>query len=173
MRPCSAARRCTPTMSAASPNRCTGMMAFVRELTRRAASPTSRLKVNGSMSQKTVFAPAYSTALAVDSHVKAGTITSSPGPTPAASAAKCSAAVQELTAVENWAPTRSEKRPSNSATFGPCPTHALRRVSSTAASSAASNQGLDSGTFMARPPGDRAVRAPEPRPQRSSPGHPR
>jgi hypothetical protein len=48
------------------------------------------------MSQKTGTAPAWSTAIGVATKLNAGTITSSPGPTPEATTAQCSAAVPEL-----------------------------------------------------------------------------
>ena len=48
------------------------------------ACATSMHSVVGSMSTKTGTAPRYRQAIAVASHVSAGTITSSPGPTPQA-----------------------------------------------------------------------------------------
>ena len=51
-----------------------------------------------STSQKIKVAPQYKTTLAVETHVKAGTITSSPGPIPIATKAECNAVVQEVVA---------------------------------------------------------------------------
>ena len=59
---------------------------------------TSMLNVSRSTSQKTGVAPMYSTTLAVETQVKAGTMTSSPGLRPSAATAMCSAVVHELVA---------------------------------------------------------------------------
>ncbi len=57
------------------------------------------------MSANTGVAPQYRTAAAVAAKVKEGTTTSSPGPTPAARYARCSAAVQLFTATACLAPS--------------------------------------------------------------------
>ena len=72
------------SMFAASPNRWTGIIALVFVVNLSRKSLGSRLNVSKSMSAKTTVAPRCSTTLAVEIHVKAGTITSSPGPTPRA-----------------------------------------------------------------------------------------
>ena len=79
----------------------------------------SMLKVGKSMSQKTARPPRYSTALAVATQVKAGTITSSPGPTPMIVMATCNAVVQFETATACFTPVNSANFRSNSATYGP------------------------------------------------------
>ncbi len=61
----------------------------------------------------------YSTTFAVETQVKAGTITSSPGLRPRIATARCSAVVQEVVATACSAPVYSPKRRSNSWTFGP------------------------------------------------------
>ena len=63
--PCFAARAFIRSMSAHSPNRCTGMIPTVRSLIAASASAQSMLKVSGSMSTNTGVAPAYSTTFGV------------------------------------------------------------------------------------------------------------
>ncbi len=67
-------------------------------------SSTSRLKY-GSLSKKTGVAPRYVTALTVAMKVRVGTITSSPGPTPAIRSATWRAAVPFTQATAWRAPT--------------------------------------------------------------------
>ena len=67
---------------------CTGMTARVRCVIRASRARGSRLCVTGSMSQKTGTAPWWRTAMAVATKLNAGTITSSPGCTPAATTAQ-------------------------------------------------------------------------------------
>ncbi len=74
------------------------MIALVFEEIRLARSLGSILKVNGSISAKTTFAPQYKTTFAVETQVNAGTMTSSPGPTSKATRAKCKAVVALVTA---------------------------------------------------------------------------
>ena len=95
-----------------------GQMPRVRGVIRRAASATSMLKVSRSMSQNTTVPPRYSTTLAVAIQVKAGTITSSPGPNP--SAARRGAALC-CTTYRDRMLGAGERRPfcSNSRTLGP------------------------------------------------------
>ena len=61
----------------------------------------------------------YSTTLAVEIHVKAGTMTSSPGFNPSVVTAMCSAVVQELVAIEKRDSVKAENFSSNSLTYGP------------------------------------------------------
>ena len=62
------------------------------------------LNVSRSTSQKRGRAPMYSTTLAVETHVNAGTITSSPGLSPRIATARCSAVVHEVVATAWDAP---------------------------------------------------------------------
>jgi len=87
-------------MSAGRPWKCTGRIALVFGVIFFLTSEGSMVMDGSSMSAKTGFAPAWITALAVEQKVMAGTMTSSPGLMPAASMARCSAAVQELTAAQ-------------------------------------------------------------------------
>ena len=80
-------------------------------------------------------APTYRTALTLATKVRAGTITSSPGPTPAASSARCSAAVPLLTAATWRTPRYSLNASSNSAVRGPMVSQPELRQSSTASTS--------------------------------------
>ena len=58
-------------------------------------------------------------ALAVATNVSDGTITSSPGPRPAARAIRCSAAVQLVTAIACGAPVYASIASSNARVRGP------------------------------------------------------
>ena len=77
------------------------------------------LYVTGSMSTNTGFAPANATLFAVAAKVKDGTITSSPGPIPRESKARCRAEVPEFTATQFLPLTNSENLVSKLATCGP------------------------------------------------------
>ena len=99
------------------------MMPTVREVIRLSTTSVRTLNVARSTSQKTGFAPMYSTTLAVATHVNAGTMTSSPGFSPSAAMAICSAVVHELVATEWAAAVKAENRSSKSFTNGPCTTH--------------------------------------------------
>ena len=80
----------------------------------------SRLRVSARMSAKTGrAAEVEERRWRCATNVSGVVTTSSPGPTPAANIAACSAAVPELTATAWRAPTRAAKRASNSATVGP------------------------------------------------------
>jgi len=57
---------------------------------------------------------------------------SSPGPSPAAKAVACSAAVPELKLTPYFAPTHAANRSSNSPTFGPVVSQSDRKTSTTA-----------------------------------------
>src|SRR5437867_2003246 len=94
-------------------------MARVRPVSLAATSAGSTFSVSPRTSAKTGIPPWYSTALADAAKVSAGTMTSSPGPMPAANAAAWSAAVPELTATAWAAPTAAATVRSNSATRGP------------------------------------------------------
>ncbi len=83
------------------------------------------LNVSRSTSQKTGVAPMYSTTLAVETHVKAGTITSSPGERPRTATARCRAVVHDVVAAACETPMWSANRSSKRATNGPCTTQPL------------------------------------------------
>ena len=72
------------------------MTAFVRGVTRRSTSTGSMFSVSPVMSANTGHAPRKTTALAVDTKVKLGMITSSPGFTPRTSMAISSACVHDV-----------------------------------------------------------------------------
>ena len=78
---------------------CTTMMAFVRGVTAASIFAGSMHHVSGSTSTSTGRAPARITTLAVTTMVKSGMITSSPGPTPSTSSARCSPVVPLLHAI--------------------------------------------------------------------------
>src|SRR6266480_137431 len=127
-----------PSMSAGRPWRCTGTIACVRGVTRLAASETSMLYVAGSTSANTGVAPACRTAWAVAMNPSAGTITSSPGPTPAAASATWSAEVPLFVARQKRAPTTAANSASSARISGaPAPESTPRsRTRVTAARSA-------------------------------------
>ena len=92
--------------------------------------------LSGSTSQKTGVAPRYREALAVAHHVKLGTITSSPGPTPSTKSAKKSEDVHELTVTISGAPIYSDNSLSKLSVSSPIPTQPERITLATASISA-------------------------------------
>ena len=83
------------------------MIAFVRGPIKAAVELGSRLKVTGSISQKTGVAPAIRIADAVAKNVNGDVMISSPGPIPWARTAKCNAVVPEETAIACLTPQYS------------------------------------------------------------------
>ena len=81
------------------------MIAAVLRLTQASAESRSMRPLSSSTSQRTGVAPAWVTARADATNVIPGTITSSPGPMPAASIATVSAAVPEATPTQWRTPT--------------------------------------------------------------------
>jgi len=94
-------------MSQGKPEVCTGITARVRSPICASKEAGSRFCVSSSTSAKTGTAPTWSAAVALATKVKAGTITSSPGRTPAALRATSSAAVPLDTATARLAPQNS------------------------------------------------------------------
>ena len=76
------------------------MIAAVRSVIAASTAAGSRLKWSGSMSANTGVAPVSATEFAVAAKVNDGTMTSSPGPMPAASRPRCRPEVPEFTATE-------------------------------------------------------------------------
>ena len=95
--------------SAGRPNRLTGMTARVSPVTLCRTSAGSIVKVSGSQSANTGTAPHCSTTNAVAAMVTVGTITSSPGPTPAASRQASRVPEPELHEMAYGTPKRSAK----------------------------------------------------------------
>src|ERR1017187_1643050 len=118
------------------------MMAFTREDALAESfletSPGSRFSVSDETSANTGVAPWYKMQLAVAQKVRGVVIASSPGPSPAANAAPCKAAVPELKLTACRAPTHAANRSSNSPTFGPVVSQSDFRTSTTAWISASS-----------------------------------
>src|ERR1700687_4231270 len=108
------------------------MIACVRAEIFLDTSPGSRFNVSGETSTNTGVAPWYKMQLAVAQKVMGVVIASSPGPSPAANAAPCNAAVPELKLTPYFAPTHAENRSSNSPTFGPVVSQSDRKTSTTA-----------------------------------------
>ena len=170
-RSCSLASRCTPSMSAAWPNKCTGMIALVLSVTRPAAAARSMLKSVSIESTNTGVAPVRAIAPAVAKNVNDGHSTSSPGPMPSVISESSSASVPELTPMACLAPTDSAATDSNPATSGPrmnCDESSTRAKA--AFSSAASGWFCalrsSSGTLIGSPIG--AVYSPAARPGASA-----
>ena len=84
-------------------------------------------------STKTGVAPVWTITFAVAGQVIGVVITSSPGPTPSATSARCIAAVPEATASTCSASRYSAIRSSSSAARGPVVSQPERSVSATAA----------------------------------------
>ena len=124
---------------AGRPNRCTATIAFVLGVTRMRSGST--FIVDGSTSTSTGRAPTSATTFAVAGNVYAGTITSSPGPIPSASAARCSAAVPDDTATACSTSHARATSASSSATFGPIVSCPVPSTSATSASSSAPTSG--------------------------------
>ena len=82
-------------------------IAFVREVTAASTARGSMFAVRGSTSTKTGVPPAYSTALDEERKVRGVVMTSSPGPMPAASIARCNEAVQWTVATTAGTPRYS------------------------------------------------------------------
>ena len=117
------------------PPRWTGMTAFVRSVTSSGIRDGSMLRSLSRTSQKTGVAPQCSITLAVAGHVIGLVITSSPGPTPSARRARCSAAVPDASASTCSASRYAAIRSSSSAARGPVVSQPERSVSATAATS--------------------------------------
>ena len=92
-------------------------------------------------SQKTGVAPQCSITFAVAGHVIGLVITSSPGPTPSASSARCIAAVPEDTASTCSASRYAAARSSSCAALGPVVSQPELSVSATAAISSSPTAG--------------------------------
>src|SRR5581483_6588355 len=127
--------------SAGWPYRWTGMIAFVRGVTSSATRAGSTLSVSGSTSAKIGVAPVCTITLAVAGHVIGVVITSSPGPIPIATSARCIAAVPDETAIACVAPAYSANRSSSSAARGPVVSQPERIASATAATSSSPTAG--------------------------------
>ena len=112
------------------------MIAFVRSPAIADAAEQSRFQVSGSMSAKRAVAPRYSAQFVEAANVIGEPMTSSPGPTPAANAAPCRAAVPLEKATQCFAPTRSAIASSKRAIVGPCVMNGSRSAAVTASMSA-------------------------------------
>ena len=146
--PC--ARSMIAGRSAASPIWSTGMIAFVFGVIAASISSGVVLYVFGSMSTKTGLAPACRIAFAEAMNVNDGQITSSPGPTPAATSARCSAVVQFETTIAWRAPVYAASASSNSCTRRPWVSQPERTASAAAAASSSPTTGFVIGMRTGR-----------------------
>src|SRR5580765_412157 len=126
-------RASSASRSAGCPARSTGKTAFVRSVTAAATSAGSMLRSSSSTSTKIGVAPVCTITFAVAGQVIGDVITSSPGPIPRATSARCSAAVPEARASTCSASRYSARRRSSSAARGPVVSQPERSVSATAA----------------------------------------
>src|SRR5438034_4505183 len=85
----------------------------------RSTSSTSIVYDRGSTTTNTGLAPAYSIAAAVATNVSGTVMTSSPGATPEATSARCSALVPEFTPTAWAAPQYGANSASNAFTSSP------------------------------------------------------
>ena len=125
-----------------------GMPAWSTTITARVAGVSASATVSGvrfcvstSTSANTGRAPTYRGALAVAMNDRDGTTTSSPGPTPRAWSARCSAVVHDVVATPCSAPSAAQTADSKAATCGPWATHPEASTPATARSSSAPSQG--------------------------------
>src|ERR1700754_3284137 len=109
-------------------------MAFVRGPATDSTAAGSRVGVSSSMSANTTLAPSMVAPDAVATKVIGVVTTSSPGPTPTAAYAVCSA-VEPLVTVTAGAPTTASMSASNCATRGPVVSQSLCREATTASTS--------------------------------------
>jgi hypothetical protein len=109
------------------------MMARLRGVSRRAMFSAVRFIVQRSQSASTGFAPACRMAFTVEQKVIDEAMTSSSELRLSASRERCSAAVQDPTAIACGAPLYAAKLRSNCATLGPVPIHRLLSAATTAA----------------------------------------
>src|SRR5271157_4395862 len=119
--------------SAGRPNRWTGMMARVFGVMTAAINAGLMLKVTGSMSTKTGFAPTRAMEPAVAMKLKGDVMTSSPGPMPAAIKERTRASVPEAQPMANLAPSFAASSSSRSFTSGPRMKYWLSKTRVTAA----------------------------------------
>ena len=98
------------------------------------------------MSANTGVAPVIATEFAVAAKVKEGTMTSSPGPIPAASSPRCRAEVPELTATARVPGTSAAANSSSkAATCGPWAIMPVRMTAATASISSSPMSGRAGG----------------------------
>src|SRR4051794_997579 len=137
-------RSASSVSGAGRPKRWTGMIAFVRSVTRAATSSGSRFIVAGSTSANTGVAPIRAIASAVAKNVNAGQITSSPAPMPRASSTSTSASVPFPQPTVSGTPRYSAASSSNAFVFGP----KTKRPSSRTSAKASLSSGI-SGAYCA------------------------
>src|SRR5437879_11355873 len=135
------------------------MIARVRGVIAAAIRAGSIVSVSGSTSTSTGRAPTCSTTLTVAANVSGVVITSSPGPTPLATSAVWSPAVQEFSASAAGAETAVANSASKRATLGPVVIQSERSVSTTSAISSSPITGAANGRYPFRrlelaPPGN-------------------
>ncbi len=130
----------TAPMSVTAQERWTGMIARVRSVIAAAAAAGSMHRLSGSTSTKIGTALMSTTAPAVVTQVRPGTITSSPACTPAASSATRSETVPFITQTPCAAVQKDAKSAANCRSIGPsslkCPPRSTSVTSSRARSSA-------------------------------------
>ena len=128
------------------PNRCTGMIALVRGVTRGPALATSIWKVSDLTSTNTGVAPTITTEVAEAMKVLSGTITSSPGPISSAIRPSARASVPLGANTPYSTPINSLSLADSSAERGPSVIQFSRTTWATASASSSPTQGIICGT---------------------------
>ena len=118
-KPCRFAISMIAFMSHTPPNKCTGTMALVRGVMSASILDTSISQSSARLSQNTGVAPVCEIVATLAIYVNAGTITSSPGPTPRQCNARCSAAVPLQTEIACSTPRTCASFASNLPTYAP------------------------------------------------------
>src|SRR5688572_3939106 len=127
----------------------TATIAFVRSVIAAPTAAGSRFSVRGSTSAKTGVAPSTTKQFADATNEKGEVIASSPGPSPAARASRCSPAVPLESETAYGAPVRSAISSSNRSIMGPSESRPERSTSSTSSSSRSPRYGRESGIRVA------------------------
>jgi hypothetical protein len=131
--------------STAAPAKWTGTIILVLSEILSAMVSGVTIRVSRSTSAKTGVAPASTIRLTVETHVRDGVMTSSPGPIPRAARVRCMPAVAEERPTAPDAPTYLQNACSNSAATGPVVIHPERSTPATAAISASLMEGFENG----------------------------
>ena len=145
--PCGSANARSASKSAGWPLRCTAMIAFVRPVIRSATLSGEMQNVRGLTSANTGVARWCSTGVAEAINVCAGTMTSSPGPTPSAASSVCIAVVPELVATHWSKPCQAANASSNAATAPPVSCVSLPELRTSVTASTSSTPGAGHGGY--------------------------
>jgi len=133
------------TIPPGCPNVSTATIALVRGVIAASTLSTSMFRFCGSISTSTGLAPTYSTQLVEATKLNGVVITSSPGPTPAASMAQCNPPVPDDTPTPWRRPATCAQASSNFSSLPPIVRVLVCNTSTTASISACVMSGWDKG----------------------------